>query len=49
VLQVVGRRADVTLDEEWGDQSPRTQIVAIAAVESIDAENLMEYFNACVH
>lgn len=48
VLQVVGRRAEVTLDEEWGDQSPRTQIVAIAAVGSIDEGNLTEYFNACI-
>ncbi len=31
VLQVVGRRADVALDEEWGETKPRTQIVAIGA------------------
>ena len=27
VLQVVGRRVDVSLQGEWGERSPRTQIV----------------------
>jgi G3E family GTPase len=37
VLQVVGRRVDISLQDEWGERSPRTQIVAIGAVGSIDA------------
>jgi G3E family GTPase len=49
VLQVVGRRADVTLDDEWGERSPRTQIVAIGAPGSIDARALTEQFEACLN
>ena len=48
VLQVVGRRADVSLGEEWGDVSPRTQIVAIGAPGSIDPNTLTEQFEACI-
>ncbi len=47
VLQVVGRRADVALYDEWGDTEPRTQIVAIGAPGSIDASALREKFDAC--
>jgi G3E family GTPase len=49
VLQVVGRRADVALDEEWGETRPRTQIVAIGAPGSIDAQALTEQFEACLN
>jgi len=48
VLQVVGRRSDVSLDEEWGDTKPHTQIVAIGAPGSIDAEALTAEFDACI-
>ena len=48
VLQVVGRRADVALLDEWNDRRPRTQIVAIGAPGSIDAEALRVRFDACV-
>jgi G3E family GTPase len=47
ILQVVGRRSDVSLDEEWGDMQPCTQIVAIGATDSIDSELLTAEFNAC--
>jgi G3E family GTPase len=47
ILQVVGRRSDVTLDEEWGDTPPRTQIVAIGAPGSINSDLLTAEFNAC--
>jgi G3E family GTPase len=49
VLQVVGRRADVALFDEWGERTPRTQIVAIGAPGSIDAEALTAQFDACIH
>jgi G3E family GTPase len=42
VLQVVGRRVDISIQEEWGQRPPRTQIVAIGAVGSIDATFLEE-------
>ncbi|MFC2037570.1 CobW family GTP-binding protein [Chloroflexota bacterium] len=48
VLQVVGRRADVALDEEWNGHAPRTQIVAIGAPGSINVVDLTEKFNACL-
>ena len=48
VLQVVGRRSDVSLDEEWGDTQPRTQIVAIGAPGSIDPERIDGRFEACI-
>jgi len=48
VLQVVGRRSDISLDEEWGDTLPRTQIVAIGAPGSIDPNALTAEFDACI-
>jgi len=48
VLQVVGRRADVALFDEWGERTPRTQIVAIGAPGGINAADLTEKFNACL-
>jgi G3E family GTPase len=47
VLQVVGRRAEVALLDEWGDRKPKTQIVAIGARGSINAEALNALFTAC--
>jgi hypothetical protein len=41
VLQVVGRRVDISIHEEWGQRTPRTQIAAIGAAGSIDV-NLLE-------
>ena len=48
VLQAVGRRVDVALLDEWNGRMPRTQIVAIGAAGSIDAEDLKKRFDACV-
>jgi G3E family GTPase len=48
ILQVVGRRADIALGEEWGDVRPRTQIVAIAAAGSIDSQVLITQFESCI-
>ena len=48
VLQVVGRRADVSLFDEWGDRAPHTQIVAIGALGSINTEDLTARFEACI-
>ena len=48
VLQVVGKRVDISMDEGWGRRVPRTQIVAIGAAGSIDARRLEETFAACV-
>lgn len=48
VLQVVCRRADVTIFNAWGERKPRTQIVAIGAYGSIDPEALKAQFDACI-
>ncbi len=48
VLQVVGRRVDISLQEAWGQRTPRTQIVAIGAAGSMDASLLQETFASCI-
>lgn len=48
VLQMVGRRVEVALESGWGERTPRTQIVAIGAPGSIDAQTLTEKFEACI-
>lgn len=48
VLQVVGRRVDISLQDEWGGRAPRTQIVAIGAAGSIDARLLEKTFASCI-
>jgi G3E family GTPase len=48
VLQVVGRRVDISLDEEWGERAPRTQIVAIGAAGGIDASQMERIFASCI-
>jgi len=48
VLQVVGRRVDISLQEEWGQRVPRTQIVAIGAAGSIDTSLLETTFASCI-
>ena len=47
VLQVVGKRVNISLDQEWGDDGPRTQIVAIGAPGALDRESLQQRFDAC--
>jgi hypothetical protein len=48
VLQVVGRRVDLSIQEGWGQRAPRTQIVAIGAAGSIDADLLETTFASCI-
>jgi G3E family GTPase len=48
VLQVVGRRVDISLQDEWGQRAPRSQIVAIGAAGSIDASLLEQTFASCI-
>jgi len=45
VLQVVGRRVDISLQDEWGERTPRTQIVVIGARNGIDPLTLGHQFN----
>ncbi len=48
VLQVVGRRVDISLEDAWGERPPRTQIVAIGAAGAIDKEVLNNKFEQCL-
>jgi hypothetical protein len=38
---------DISLEDDWGLRKPRTQIVAIGAPGSIDADLLEKTFAAC--
>lgn len=49
VLQVVGRRSDVSLYDRWGDKRPCTQIVAIGAPDAIDDLELTKAFDRCLN
>ena len=48
ILQVVGKRVDLTLDAEWGGRTPRTCIVAIGRHGTVDREALRDTFDRCV-
>ena len=48
VLQVVGRRSDLSLGEAWDGDPPLTQIVAIGAPGGIDPEDLRAKFESCI-
>jgi len=39
VLQVVGKRVDISLQDEWGERTPRTQIVTIGAPDGLETLN----------
>jgi G3E family GTPase len=47
VLQVVGKRVDISLQDEWGERHPLTQIVAIGSPDGIDATALQDRFEQC--
>ena len=47
VLQVVGKRVDISLQDEWGERTPLTQIVAIGSADGIDASALQDRFEQC--
>ena len=48
VLRVVGRRVDIALADEWGERTPRTQIVAIGARGTLDSEALRNMIEQCI-
>jgi len=45
-VQVVGRRTEIYELDEWGERTPRTQIVAIGS--AINAQDLSNKFDACI-
>jgi hypothetical protein len=48
VLQVVGKRVDISLESEWGDCPLCTRIVAIGAPGAVATETLREKFDRCL-
>jgi G3E family GTPase len=48
VLQVVGRRVDISLADNWNQRTPRTRIVAIGAAGTIDKAALRDRFEQCI-
>jgi G3E family GTPase len=47
VLQVVGKRVNISLAQQWGDDAPCTRIVAIGAPGALDRESLQQRFDHC--
>lgn len=48
VLQVVGRRVDIAVADEWGARAPHTQIVAIGAAGAMEREALQAAIERCL-
>ena len=48
VLQVVGRRTDITLENDWSEQTPKTQIVAIGISGCMEKDVLRSQFDSCI-
>jgi G3E family GTPase len=44
VLQVVGKRVDISLQDAWGERPPRTQLVVIGGAGGIDTAALRAQF-----
>lgn len=47
LAHVVGRRATLSIDEPWGDRSPRSELVMIGAYGGVDADLLQSLFDRC--
>ena len=47
ILQAVGHRSDISLEDEWGKRTPCTPIVAIGAPDDIDHDELTTLFESC--
>jgi len=47
ILQVVGRRAELSLGEPWGEVRPATSLVFIGRRGSLDAGSLASTLDAC--
>lgn len=47
ILQVVGKRVDIAVGDEWNGREPRTRIIAIGAHDGVDGAALREVFDGC--
>jgi G3E family GTPase len=48
ILQMVGRRSSITVAREWGDETPRTQLVMISSHAGMDGDKLRALFEGCI-
>ena len=48
ILQVVGKRVDLSIERSWGEETPSTRIVAIGAAGGFDQQALEDAFNSCI-
>ena len=48
ILQVVGKRVDITLAHEWGERRPSTQLIAIGEHDAMNDEVLRQTFDRCL-
>ncbi|PAQ06619.1 CobW family GTP-binding protein [Mesorhizobium temperatum] len=47
ILQVVGKRVDISVGDEWHGREPRTRIIAIGTHDAVDGNALREAFDGC--
>ncbi len=47
IMQLVGRRAELSLGHPWGDQHPRNDLVLVGAPGTLDREQLAAQFSGC--
>lgn len=47
ILQVVGKRVDMVVGDEWNGRKPQSRIVAIGALDGMDAVVLRQVFDRC--
>ena len=48
ILQVVGKRIDITLSHEWGERQPCTRLIAIGEHGAMNDEVLRQTFDRCL-
>ena len=48
ILQVVGKRVDIAVGDEWNGREPRTRIIAIGAHDGVDGPSLRKGFDRCL-
>ena len=48
ILQVVGKRVDITVGDAWADSEPRTRLVAIGSHDGVDEVLLRDAFDGCL-
>ena len=47
ILQVVGKRVDIAVGDEWTDGEPRTRLIAIGSHDGVDEASLRQVFDRC--